>query len=253
MPRPAALRTIAPRLVGLFTVSSTATRYDVASTSAADGNGLRAKAASAPRWTWNPVTCSSTSSAATIDRSLARVQRQLLVPVRAHQHRPHPVARPQGPSDHQLALGDEDAVLRLDRHPQRDIGEVLVVRQQRVSRVGDLVHASHHAWTVRPARGTDGVGQGLVRLYPRARPEDAPLGAAQHHSPEPHHRLTTRRDHVGRQVVGRQCRSRRTVLPTVPARADQPARQRPTTPRTSQSVRRRAGRHRPTASAHTPA
>ena len=65
MPSAAALRNTAPRLVWLVTASMTTTRVAPAMTSPAVRSGRRPKDASAPRWTWKPVTASSTAYDAT--------------------------------------------------------------------------------------------------------------------------------------------------------------------------------------------
>ena len=65
MPSAAALRNTAPRLVWLVTRSMTTTRRAPARTSAAERSGSRPNDARAPRWTWKPVTASSTSYDAT--------------------------------------------------------------------------------------------------------------------------------------------------------------------------------------------
>ena len=61
MPRPAAQRKIAPRLVGFITFSSTAMRRALAQTASAVGRGGRRMAQRMPRVRWKPVSRVSTS------------------------------------------------------------------------------------------------------------------------------------------------------------------------------------------------
>ena len=60
----AALRKMAPMLVGFITFSSTATRRAPAQTSSTEGSRGRRMAHSIPRVSLKPVSCSSTSSGA---------------------------------------------------------------------------------------------------------------------------------------------------------------------------------------------
>ncbi len=64
-PRAAPERKIAPTLVWSTMSSSTSTDRAPARTESTEGSGSRASEASAPRWTWKPVTCSASASETT--------------------------------------------------------------------------------------------------------------------------------------------------------------------------------------------
>ena len=61
-----------------------------------------------------------------------------LQPFRCHHHGRRPVAGFEGTADDELALGDEEPVRRLELRPQRDVGQVAVVREPFVIRGRDL-------------------------------------------------------------------------------------------------------------------
>jgi hypothetical protein len=72
-------------------------------------------------------------------------------PLLFEQHRPHDVARVQRPTDHLVALGDEQALGRFSPGAQRHVGEAEVVTQERVVGSGDPAYDAHQQLTG-PAR-----------------------------------------------------------------------------------------------------
>ena len=127
--------------------SRTSTVPRPASTSSSDGSGRRASDASAPRWTWKPVTSSASASLTTKQGAAEPVEHigQAVQPPRRHEERPGGVAGRHGAAYDLLALGQEQPVLGLEVLAQLDVTQVPVVGQPRIRRVGDLDQLGHVA------------------------------------------------------------------------------------------------------------
>ncbi len=145
MPSAAALRRMAPTLVWSTMSSSTRTVRAPSRTSSTLGRGLRCSEASAPRWTWKPVTSSASASETTKQGASVGVEyvAEPAEPARRHQERAGGIACLDGATHHLLALGQEQAVLGLEVLAQLDVAQVAVVGEPRVVGVVDLDQLGH--------------------------------------------------------------------------------------------------------------
>ena len=105
------------------------------STSSTEGSGVRASDARAPRCTWKPVTCSARASLTTKHGASVPSRTSASPSSQRGAIRKDRTGKPasDGPAYDLLALGEEQAVLGLERLAQLDVAQVAVVGEAGVA------------------------------------------------------------------------------------------------------------------------